>query len=99
VAVGGLRLRPWISLAGASLFPNAQLMVVGPPHGARRGGFILQDFSSYGADVDRGGDFRLRRQVHASGGELRLDREFHFPDSIGDLYSRVTVARLYATRR
>jgi len=57
-------------------------------HARRR--FILQDFLSYGLTFDRGGDFRCGARWHASGGELRLDREFHFSDSIGDLYSRVT---------
>jgi len=48
---------------------------------------------------DRGGDFRCGAKWHASfEGDLRLDREFHFPDSIGDLYSRVTELLGYTPR-
>lgn len=40
--------------------------------------------------VDNAGDFRCGSRWRAEGNELRLEAELSFPDSLGDLYSRVT---------
>jgi carbamoyltransferase len=40
--------------------------------------------------LDRGGDFRSASRWRAAGSRLTLDREIYFPDSLGDLYGRVT---------
>ena len=82
---------PSFHLRVRALFPNAQLMVVDHHMAHAASAFYPSGFSQTTVlTFDRGGDFRCGAKWHASGGELRLDREFHFPDSIGDLYSRVT---------
>jgi carbamoyltransferase len=40
--------------------------------------------------LDRKGDFRCGARWIASGNNLRVERELYYPDSLGDLYSRVT---------
>lgn len=40
--------------------------------------------------LDRNGDFRCGARWKAHGTELHLDKELYYPDSIGDVYSRVT---------
>ena len=40
--------------------------------------------------LDRNGDFRCGARWMAEGTQLHLDKEIYYPDSIGDLYSRVT---------
>ena len=40
--------------------------------------------------LDRAGDFRCGTRWRAAGTQLSLDRELYYPDSLGDLYGRVT---------
>ena len=40
--------------------------------------------------LDRGGDFRCGSRWHARGTQMSLEHEQYLPDSIGDLYGRVT---------
>jgi carbamoyltransferase len=40
--------------------------------------------------LDRGGDFRSCTRWLGAGAKLALEREIYFPDSLGDLYGRVT---------
>lgn len=40
--------------------------------------------------LDNAGDFRCGSRWRAEGNDLRLEAELSFPDSLGDLYSRVT---------
>ncbi len=40
--------------------------------------------------LDRDGDFRSAARWHASGNQLHLEKDLYYPDSLGDLYSRVT---------
>ena len=40
--------------------------------------------------LDRDGDFRCGARWRASGNQLHLEKELYYPDSLGDLYSRVT---------
>ena len=82
---------PSFHLRVRALFPNAELMVVDHHVAHAASAFYPSGFPQATVlTFDRGGDFRCGAKWHASDGELRLDREFHFPDSIGDLYSRVT---------
>jgi len=82
-----------------ALFPNAQLMVVDHHVAHAASAFYPSGFSHATVlTLDRGGDFRCGAKWHASYEDLRLDREFHFPDSIGDLYSRVTELLRYTPR-
>ena len=82
---------PSFHLRVRALFPNAQLMVVDHHMAHAASAFYPSGFSQATVlTFDRGGDFRCGAKWHATESGLRLDREFHFPDSIGDLYSRVT---------
>ena len=40
--------------------------------------------------LDRMGDFRCGARWLGEGNELRLEKELYYPDSLGDLYGRVT---------
>ena len=40
--------------------------------------------------LDRDGDFRSAARWHASRNQLQLEKDLYYPDSLGDLYSRVT---------
>jgi carbamoyltransferase len=40
--------------------------------------------------LDRDGDFRSAARWRASGNQLQLEKDLYYPDSLGDLYSRVT---------
>jgi carbamoyltransferase len=40
--------------------------------------------------LDRAGDFRCGTRWRAAGTQLSLERELYYPDSLGDLYGRVT---------
>jgi carbamoyltransferase len=40
--------------------------------------------------LDRAGDFRCGTRWRAAGSQLTLERELYYPDSLGDLYGRVT---------
>jgi carbamoyltransferase len=40
--------------------------------------------------LDRSGDFRCGSRWRAAGNQLQLEKEISYPDSLGDLYSRVT---------
>lgn len=74
-----------------ALFPNAQLQVVDHHHAHAASAFYPSGFSSATVlTFDRGGDFRCGAVWSASSSQLRPLREFHFPDSIGDFYSRIT---------
>ena len=40
--------------------------------------------------LDRGGRLPLRGRWAAAGNNLQLEKELYYPDSLGDLYGRVT---------
>lgn len=40
--------------------------------------------------LDRSGDFRCGSVWRAAGNQIQLEKEISYPDSLGDLYSRVT---------
>ncbi|MFB3828594.1 MAG: carbamoyltransferase [Bryobacteraceae bacterium] len=49
--------------------------------------------------LDRAGDFRCGARWHAAGNQITLEKESHFPDSLGELYGRVTELLGLAARR
>lgn len=83
-----------------ALFPNSQLMVVDHHMAHAASAFYPSGCSEATVlTFDRGGDFRCGAKWQASAdNELRLEHEFLFPDSIGDLYSRVTELLGYSPR-
>lgn len=74
-----------------ALFPKAQVVVVEHHVAHAASAFYASGFnSSVVLTLDRSGDFRCGARWLATNNELRIDREFHYPDSVGELYSRVT---------
>ena len=72
-------------------FPRGQLVVV--EHHAAHAASAYYASPFHEATVltlDRIGDFRCGARWSASGNELRLQRELYYPDSLGDVYGRVT---------
>jgi carbamoyltransferase len=80
-----------IHLQLRSLFPNARISVV-EHHAAHAAScYYASPFDrAVVLTLDRYGDFRCGARWRAEGNDLQLDRELYFPDSIGDLYGRVT---------
>src|SRR5882724_11472783 len=90
---------PSFHLRVRALFPNAELMVVDHHMAHAASAFYPSGFAQATVlTFDRGGDFRCGAKWSASERDLRLDREFHYPDSLGDLYSRVTELLGYMPR-
>ncbi len=80
-----------IHLRLRALFPKAQVMVVEHHVAHAASAYYVSGFdNSVVLTLDRSGDFRCGARWLASNNELRIDREFHYPDSAGELYSRVT---------
>jgi carbamoyltransferase len=74
-----------------ALLPNARLMVVDHHEAHAASAYYASGFSQATiVTLDHDGDFRCGAKWHASGSEIQLEREFHFPDSLAGLYSRVT---------
>jgi carbamoyltransferase len=74
-----------------ALFPKAQIVIVEHHVAHAASAYFASGFrEAVVLTLDRSGDFRCGARWHASNNELRIDREFHYPDSAGELYSRVT---------
>lgn len=72
-------------------FPNGQLVVVEHHAAHAASAYYASPFDEATVlTLDRIGDFRCGARWKASGNELRLNRELYYPDSLGDLYGRVT---------
>lgn len=72
-------------------FPNSQVLLVEhhPAHAASA--YYASGFDSATVlTLDRTGDFRCGARWAASGNHLQLERELYYPDSLGDLFGRVT---------
>ena len=80
-----------IHLTLRAQFPNAQVLMV--EHHAAHAASVYYPSPFDEATVltlDRDGDFRSAARWQASGNQLRLEKDLYYPDSLGDLYSRVT---------
>ena len=72
-------------------FPKATLQVFDHHLAHAASAFFASGFSEATAlTLDRFGDFRCGARWHCEGDSLRLEHEMHYPDSVGELYSRVT---------
>lgn len=72
-------------------FPAAHVVLVGhhPAHAASA--YYASGFDEATVlTLDRAGDFRCGARYAASGNRLVLEKESHTPDSLGDLYGRVS---------
>lgn len=74
-----------------SLFPKAKVTAVEHHMAHAAAAYYLSGFDRATVlTLDRNGDFRCGARWTAEGTHLHLQKELYYPDSIGDLYSRVT---------
>lgn len=74
-----------------SRFPKTHISVVEHHHAHAASAFYASGFSDARVlSVDRAGDYRSAVLFQGSGNTVTVERELYFPDSLGDLYSRVT---------
>lgn len=72
-------------------FPNSQIVLVEHHTAHAASAYYASPFDE--AEVltlDRSGDFRCGTLWRGAGNRLTLQRELYYPDSVGDVYSRVT---------
>jgi carbamoyltransferase len=80
-------------------FPEAEIVVVEHHHAHAASAYYVSGFDSASVlSVDRAGDFRSAVLFSAQHNNLTPIRELYFPDSIGDLYNRVTELLGYEAR-
>ena len=72
-------------------FPNSRIVVVEHHLAHAASAYYPSPFEEATVlTLDRGGDFRCGSRWQASGAQMSLEQEQYLPDSIGDLYGRVT---------
>ncbi len=80
-----------ILLTIRSQFPNAQVLMVEHHAAHAASAYYPSPFDKATVlTLDRDGDMRSAARWHASGNQLHLEKDLYYPDSLGDLYSRVT---------
>ncbi len=78
-------------LALRAAFPNSRIVLVDHHTAHAASAFYASPFNEATVlTLDRAGDFRCGARWHASGNQLTLENEQYYPDSVGDLYRRVT---------
>lgn len=90
--------RPWLTgseerihLELRERFPSAQLLVVDHQLAHAASAYLASPFDDATVlTLDRLGDFRCGARWSGQGNTLSVDRELYYPDSLGDLYGRVT---------
>jgi carbamoyltransferase len=80
-----------LHLALRSRFPNSRVILVDHHTAHAASAFYPSPFSEATVlTLDRTGDFRCGARWRASGTQIALEQEQYYPDSLGDLYRRVT---------
>jgi carbamoyltransferase len=80
-----------IHLTLRSRFPSAQVLMVEHHAAHAASAYYPSPFDDATVlTLDRDGDFRSAARWRASGNQLHLEKDLYYPDSLGDLYSRVT---------
>lgn len=78
-------------LALRARFPNSEIVVVEHHHAHAASAYYASGFDSATAlSLDRAGDYRSAVLFNGAGNQLTPVREMYFPDSLGDLFNRVT---------
>ncbi len=78
-------------LALRARFPKSELVVVDHHDAHAASAYYLSGFERASVlSVDRAGDFRSAVLFQGEGNRLARVRELYFPDSLGDLYNRIT---------
>ncbi len=74
-----------------SQFPSAQIVMVEHHAAHAASAYYPSGFDEATVlTLDRDGDFRSSARWRASGNQIQLERDLYYPDSLGDLYGRVT---------
>ena len=74
-----------------SRFPNSRVVVVEHHAAHAASAYYLSPFDAATVlTLDRAGDFRCGTLWRAAGTQLTLEKELYYPDSLGELYGRVT---------
>ena len=85
------RLETGLHLQLRARFPNSRIVLVDHHAAHAASAFYASPFSEATVlTLDRAGDFRCGARWKASGIQLALEKEIYYPDSLGDLYGRVT---------
>ena len=72
-------------------FPNSSLVVVEHHVAHAASAYYPSPYEEATVlTLDRAGDFRCGTRWRAAGTQLSLEKELYYPDSLGDLYGRVT---------
>ncbi len=80
-----------IHLTLRAQFPNAQTLMVEHHAAHAASAYYPSPFDDATVlTLDRDGDFRSAARWRAQGNQLQLEKDLYYPDSLGDLYSRVT---------
>jgi carbamoyltransferase len=80
-----------MQLLARERFPNARISIVEHQRAHAASAYFASPFERATVlTLDGSGDFRCGARYHAEGTSLELEREVFYPDSIGDLYTRVT---------
>ncbi len=80
-----------IHLTLRSQFPNAQVVMVEHHAAHAASAYYPSPFEDATVlTLDRDGDFRSAARWRASRNQLQLEKDVYYPDSLGDLYGRVT---------
>ena len=80
-----------IHIAVRSHFPSAQVVMVEHHMAHAASAYFPSPFEDATVlTLDRDGDFRSAARWRASTNQLQLERDAYYPDSLGDLYGRVT---------
>src|SRR5580658_8585991 len=80
-----------IHLTLRAQFPNAQILMVEHHAAHAASAYYPSGFAEATVlTLDRDGDFRSAARWRASGNQLQLEKDLYYPDSLGDLYGRVT---------
>jgi carbamoyltransferase len=86
-------------LALRARFPNSEIVVVEHHHAHAASAYLASGFDVASVlSVDRAGDYRSAVLFQGQGRKLTPVRELYFPDSLGDLFSRVTEFLGYKAR-
>jgi carbamoyltransferase len=82
-----------------SRFPNAEIVVVEHHAAHAASAYFASGFQQAAVlSIDRAGDYRSAVLYRAEGRQLSPVRELYFPDSLGDLFNRVTELLGYQPR-
>jgi carbamoyltransferase len=80
-----------LHIALRGMFPDSRLVVVEHHEAHAASAFFASPFEQATVlTLDRAGDFRCGVRWHGEGNRLTTEKELFYPDSLGDLYGRVT---------